>query len=134
VKYRLSTSALTVILIFSAGFVFPIIFSITDRLLRGLFSALEPTLLLIASFSWLLVLYYYGIKFSLEYVTRQFEIEDSSKLFTYSNIAFTAVCILFYASLVSTSLLSNMLWGTFYLIVIGFFYYLSSKALSTPSV
>lgn len=133
-KYRLSTSALTVILVFSAGFVFPLIFSITDRLLRELFWALEPTVLLIASFSWLLLFYYYGIKFSLEYVTRQFDIEDNKKLFNYSNIAFAAVSFLFYTSLISASLLSNVLWGSFYLITIGFFYLLSSKALSDTSL
>ena len=128
-KHALSTPALTAILVLSAGFVFPIIFSITDRLLRELFSAFDPTLLMIASFSWLLVLYFFGIKFSLEYINRQFEIADKDKLFTYSNIVFAAIAVLFYASLVSTSLLSNILWGGFYLCTIGFFYILSSKEL-----
>lgn len=84
---------------------------------------------MVASFSWLLILYFFGIKFSLEYINRQFEIADKEKLFKYSNLAFTAVSVLFYTSLVSASLLSNILWGVFYLCTIGLFYSLSSKKL-----
>lgn len=129
----LSVPALSTILVLSAGIVFPIIFTVTDRLLRELFSAFHPTLLLLASFSWLLLFYFYGIKFSLEYITRQFEITERDKLFRYSNIGFSIVAVFFYASLVSASLLSNMLWGSFYLLTIGFFYRLSSKELLEPS-
>ena len=132
-KPKLSLSALTTIIVLSSGIVFPIIFTVTDRLLRELFSALHPTLLLIASFSWLLFFYFYGIKFTLEYITRQFEISDRDSLFTYSNIGFSAVAVVFYASLISASVLSNILWGCFYLVTIGFFYWLSSKELLTPS-
>lgn len=129
-KHRLSTPVLTAILVLSAGFVFPLIFSITDKLLRELFYAFDPTLLTISSFSWLLLFYFYGIKFSLEYINRQFEISDKDRLFKYSNISFALVSLLFYSSLISTSLLSNMLWGGFYLVSIGFFYALSSKELN----
>ncbi len=132
-KPTLSLPVLTAIIVLSSGVIFPILFSITDRLLRELFSELHPTLLLIASFTWLLILYFYGIKFSLEYVTRQFDISDRDRLFKYSNIGFSAVAVLFYASLLSTSVLSNILWGCFYLITIGLFYWLSSKELLTPS-
>lgn len=124
---------MSTILVLVSGLVFPVLFSITDRLLRELFSALHPTLLLIASFSWLLLLYFYGIKFSLEYVGRQFEISDRDRLFKYSNIGFTAISVLFYASLLSASVLSNVLWGSFYLAVIVLFYRLSSKELLEPS-
>jgi len=133
VKQKLSIPVLSTVLVLSAGIIFPIIFSITDRLLRELFSAFHPTLLLAASFSWLLIFYFYGIKFSLEYITRQFEVSDKDKLFKYSNIGFSAVAILFYASLISASLLSNMLWGSFYLAAIGIFYWLSSKELLKPT-
>jgi len=129
VKLQLSLPALTTILVLSAGFVFPIIFSITDKLLRTVFSEFNPTVLMIASFSWLLFFYFFGIKFSLEYITRQFEVSDAKKLFLYSNISFTAISLLFYASLVSASVFSNVLWGVFYLLTIGFFYFLSSKEL-----
>jgi len=122
VKQKLSVPALSTVLVLSSGVIFPIIFSVTDRLLRELFSAFHPTLLLLASFSWLLIFYFYGIKFSLEYVIRQFEVSDKEKLFKYSNIGFSAVAVLFYTSLISASLLSNMLWGGFYLATIGFFY------------
>ncbi len=129
-KPRLSTPVLTAILVFSSGFVFPLIFSITDKLLRELFYGFDPILLTISSFSWLLLFYFYGIKFSLEYINRQFEMSDKDKLFKYSNISFALVSLLFYSSLISTSLLSNMLWGGFYLVSIGFFYTLSSKELN----
>jgi len=101
----------------------------TDKLLRTLLVELNPLALMIASFAWLLVFYFYGIKFSLEYLTRQFEIEDRKKLFKYANIGFTFINMAFYASLISSSLLSNMIWGCFYLVTIGFFYFLSSKEL-----
>jgi len=133
VRQKLSVPVASTILVLSSGLVFPIIFTVTDRLLRELFSAFHPTFLLIASFSWLLIFYFYGIKFSLEYVTRQFEISDRDKLFKYSNIGFSAVAVLFYTSLLSGSILSNMLWGSFYLATIGFFYRLSSKKLLEPS-
>lgn len=128
-KQRLSTPLLTLILLSSSGVIFPIIFTMTDKLLRTLFAQLDPLLLMILSFSWLLLFYFYGIKFSLEYVQRQFEIDDKNKLFTYSNIGFTGVSIAFYASLISSSMLSNMIWGCFYLSTIMFFYFLSSKIL-----
>jgi hypothetical protein len=133
VRQTLSIPVLSTILVLSSGVVFPIIFTVTDRLLRELFSAFHPTLLLAASFAWLLFFYFYGIKFSLEYVTRQFEVSDKDKLFKYSNIGFTSVAVLFYASLISPSMLSNVLWGGFYLITIAFFYRLSSKELLKPS-
>lgn len=129
-KPRLSTPVLTAILVFSSGFVFPLIFSITDKLLRELFYGFDPILLTISSFSWLLLFYFYGIKFSLEYINLQFEMSDKVKLFKYSNISFALVSLLFYSSLISTSVLSNMLWGGFYLVSIGFFYTLSSKSLN----
>ena len=132
-KQKLSTPLLTLILLISSGVVFPIIFTMTDKLLRTLLIELNPVLLLATSFSWLLLFYFYGIKFSLEYIQRQFEIEDANKLFTYSNIGFTLISISFYASLISTSMLSNMIWGCFYLSTIGFFYYLSSKILNQTS-
>jgi hypothetical protein len=97
VRQTLSIPVLSTILVLSSGVVFPIIFTVTDRLLRELFSAFHPTLLLAASFAWLLFFYFYGIKFSLEYVTRQFEVSDKDKLFKYSNIGFTSVAVLFYA-------------------------------------
>ena len=129
-KQKLSTPALTSILLLSSGVVFPLIFTMTDKLLRLLLLELNPLVLTFLSFAWLLLFYFYGIKFSLEYLTRQFNIEEPKKLFTYSNIGFTAISIIFYASLVSASLLSNMIWGCFYLAIIGFFYYHSSKELS----
>lgn len=129
-KPRLSTPVLTAILVFSSGFVFPLIFSITDKLLRELFYGFDPILLTISSFSWLLLFYFYGIKFSLEYINLQFEMSDKVKLFKYSNISFALVSLLFYSSLISTSVLSNILWGGFYLVSIGFFYTLSSKSLN----
>jgi len=128
-KQKLSTPLLTFLLLISSGVVFPIIFTMTDKLLRTLLVELNLMVLLVASFAWLLLFYFYGIKFSLEYIVRQFEIEDRHKLFTYSNIGFALISIFFYASLISTSLLSNMVWGCFYLIIIGFFYFLSSKIL-----
>jgi hypothetical protein len=133
VRQKLSVPALSAVLVLSSGVVFPIIFTVTDRLLRELFSAFHPTLLLIASFSWLLLFYFYGIKFSLEYVSRQFEVSDRDKLFKYSNIGFSAVAVLFYASLLSSSILSNILWGSFYLATIGLFYWLSSRELLRSS-
>jgi len=133
VKQKLSVPVLSTILVLSSGLVFPIIFTVIDQLFRELFSAFHPTLLLFASFSWLLIFYFYGIKFSLEYVTRQFEVSDRDKLFKYSNIGFSVVAVLFYTSLLSASILSNMLWGSFYLSVIGIFYRLSSKELREPS-
>jgi len=133
VKQKLSVPVLSTILVLSSGLVFPIIFTVIDQLFRELFSAFHPTLLLFASFSWLLIFYFYGIKFSLEYVTRQFEVSDRDKLFKYSNIGFSVVAVLFYTSLLSASILSNMLWGSFYLAVIGIFYRLSSKELREPS-
>ena len=128
-RQKLSTPLLTLILLISSGVVFPIIFTMTDKLLRTLLIELNPLVLLIASFSWLLLFYFYGIKFSLEYITRQFEIEDANRLFTYSNVGFALISIAFYASLISASMLSNMIWGIFYLSTIGFFYFLSSKIL-----
>ncbi len=128
-KYRLSTPVLTAILVFSSGLLFPLIFGLTDRLLRELFSQLDPTLLVIASFSWLLLFYFLGIKFSLEYLCGQFEILEREKLFRYSNIAYTAVTLLFYSSLVSASAFSNLAWGGFYLVTIGVFYLLSGRLL-----
>ena len=128
-KQKLSTPVLTTILLISSGVVFPIIFTMTDKLLRTLLVDLNPLYLMIASFAWLLLFYYYGIKFSLEYIVRQFEIEETNKLFTYSNVGFTLISISFYASLISASILSNMIWGCFYLSTIGFFYFLSSKTL-----
>jgi len=133
VKQKLSVPALSTVIVLSSGVIFPIIFSVTDQLLRELFSAFHPTLLLLASFSWLLIFYFYGIKFSLEYVTRQFEVSDRDRLFKYSNIGFSTIAVLFYISLLSSSLLSNMLWGSFYLTTIGFFYRLSFKELLAPS-
>lgn len=130
-KYRLSTPALAIILVIFAGVLFPVIFSVTDKMLRTLFSALHPTVLTAASFAWLLFFYFYGIKFSIEYIIRQFEISEKEKLFRYSNLGFSAMSMLFYASLVSYSWLSNVIWGSFYLIVIYFFYRLSSNELLT---
>ncbi|MDF1881194.1 hypothetical protein JHD50_07740 [Sulfurimonas sp. MAG313] len=129
-KQQLSTPFLTAILLISSGVVFPIIFTMTDKLLRTILIDMNTLVLMVSSFSWLLIFYFYGIKFSLEYITRQFEIEDTQKLFNYSNIGFTLISISFYSSLISSSMLSNFLWGCFYLFVIGFFYYLSSKELS----
>lgn len=128
-KQKLSTPALASILVLSAGFVFPLLFGFTDILLRRLLHEIDPTLLLGLSFSWLLLFYFFGIKFSLEYLTRQFEIGEKERLFTYANVGFAAVSLLFYASLLSASLLSNMIWGCFYLCTIAFFYCLSSKYL-----
>jgi len=128
-KKKLSTFASTLILLLSSAVVFPIVFSMTDKLLRTLLIELNPTLLLICSFAWLLLLYFYGIKFSLEYLEREFELEDKAKLFTYSNIGFVVINIAFYLSLLSPSALSNLIWGLFYLTTIGFFYFLSTKVL-----
>ena len=128
-KYPLSTPALAIILVIFSGVLFPVIFSVTDKMLRTLFTGLHPTVLTILSFIWLLFFYYYGIKFSIEYIIRQFEISEKEKLFRYSNLGFSAMCMLLYASLVSYSWLSNIIWGSFYLIVIYFFYRLSSAKL-----
>jgi len=128
-KLKLSTPILTSILLISSGVVFPLIFSATDHLLRILLSELDPMLLMVLSFMWLLLFYFYGIKFSLEYIQRQFEINDTNKLFIYSNVGFTLISVLFYTSLISASMLSNIIWGCFYLVTIGFFYYLSTKTL-----
>jgi len=128
-KQKLSTPALSTILVLSAGVVFPILFGVTDKLLRTLFVDFNPIAIMISSFIWLLVFYFFGIKFSIEYVTQQFEIAEKERLFKFSNIAFTAVTLLFYISLVSASWLSNVLWGSFYLITVGFFYWLSAKEL-----
>ena len=128
-KHKLSLPALSTIVVLTSGFVFPLIFTVADRFLRELFSFLDPTLLLAASFAWLLLFYFYGIKFSLEYVTRQFEISDRNRLFRYSNIGFAALALLTYASLFSVSVFSNLLWGSFYLAVIILFYKLSSSIL-----
>ena len=127
-KQKLSTPLLTSILLIFSGVVFPLVFSATDHLLRILFSKLDPILLMVFSFSWLLVFYFYGIKFTIEYLSREFEIEDGKKLFTYSNIGFTLISLSFYSSLISSSSLSNIIWGFFYLFTIGFFYFLSAKA------
>jgi hypothetical protein len=132
-KQKLSTPVLTLILLTSSGVIFPVIFTMTDKLLRTLLAELNPLALLVASLSWLLLFYFYGIKFSLEYISRQFEIDDSKKLFTYSNIGFALITLAFYASLISPSFLSNMIWGSFYLVTILFFYFLSSKILLKPS-
>ena len=132
-KLQLSTPALTIILVLFAGIVFPIIFSIIDKLLRSLFIEIEPTILMSFSFSWLLFFYYYGIKFSIEYIVDQFEIDAPDKLFNYSNLSFASIAVLFYMSLISAYWLSNVLWGGFYLATIGFFYYLSSQKLLKPS-
>jgi len=129
-KQKLSTPILTLILLLSAGVVFPFIFTMTDKLLRTVFVELNPLVLMGLSFAWLLLFYFYGIKFSLEYISRQFEITEPKKFFTYSNIGFTLISLAFYASLISPSLLSNMIWGCFYLSTIGFFYFLSSKELN----
>ncbi len=132
-KYKVSTPALAIILVIFAGVLFPVIFSMTDRLLRTALSDMNPTLLTAASFTWLLFFYFYGIKFSIEYIIRQFEISENQKLFRYSNIGFTAMSMLFYASLISPSWFSNIVWGSFYFITIGLFYWLSSKALLSSS-
>lgn len=129
-KQKLSTPALTSILLISSGVIFPIIFTMTDKLLRTVLVELNPIVLMVLSFAWLLLFYFYGIKFSLEYISRQFTIEEPKKLFTYSNIGFALISLAFYASLISSSLLSNMIWGCFYLSTLGFFYLLSSKELS----
>ncbi|HIC45113.1 MAG TPA: hypothetical protein EYO73_12795 [Sulfurimonas sp.] len=126
-KQKLSTPVLTSILLISSGVVFPLIFTMTDKLLRTVLVELNPLVLMIASFLWLLIFYFYGIKFSVDYLAREFEIEDKQKLFTYSNIGFTLISLAFYSSLLSVSMLSNIVWGSFYLCTIGFFYYLSSK-------
>jgi len=102
----------------------------TDKLLRTLLVDLNPTILMVLSFSWLLLFYFYGIKFSVEYIAREFEIESTKDLFTYSNIGFTLISALFYYSLVSASFVSNIVWGSFYLVTIAFFYYLSNKELN----
>jgi hypothetical protein len=128
-KHKFSTPVLTFILVLSAGVVFPILFGFTDKLLRILLVDLNAVALMVSSFAWLLIFYFWGIKFSIEYVTQQFEIADRKKLFKFSNMAFTAVTLIFYFSLISASWLSNILWGSFYLVTVGFFYWLSSKAL-----
>jgi len=127
-KQKLSTPLLAMILLSASAVIFPLIFSMTDKLLRTLLVELNSLVLMIASFAWLLLFYFYGIKFSLEYLTRQFEVEEKEKLFNYSNIGFSAINMVFYGSLISPSLLSNMIWGCFYLVCIGFFYFLSTKA------
>ncbi len=128
-KYRLSSAALAIILVIFAGVLFPVVFSVTDKLLRTVLSGMHPAVLTMASFIWLLFFYYYGIKLSLEYIIRQFEISNREKVFKYSNIGFTAMSMLFYASLISFSWVSNIIWGIFYLCTIFFFYRLSSKHL-----
>ncbi len=132
-KLRLSTPASAIILVLFAGIVFPIIFSIIDKLLRSLLIEIEPIVLMFSSFLWLLVFYYYGIKFSVEYIVEQFEVGETERLFNYSNLGFASVAVLFYTSLISAYWLSNILWGSFYLCTIGFFYYLSSQKLLKPS-
>ncbi|PHR58438.1 MAG: hypothetical protein COA44_03060 [Arcobacter sp.] len=129
-KQKLSTPILTGILLISSAVVFPLIFSMTDKFLRTLLVELNPVLLTVLSFTWLLVFYFYGIKFSVDYISREFEVEDEQRLFNYSNIGFTLISVAFYSSLISASLLSNMIWGCFYLMTIGFFYFLSAKAFS----
>jgi len=126
-KKELSTPALTSILLLSSGVVFPLIFTMTDKLFRTLLVELNPLLLMSFSFAWLLVFYFYGIKFSVEYISSEFEIPQKQKLFTYSNIGYTLISLAFYSSLISASLLSNIIWGCFYLLTIGFFYYHSTK-------
>jgi len=128
-KYRISTLALTILLVIFAGVLFPVIFSVTDRFLRTLFSGLHPTALTIASFSWLLLFYYFGIKLSIGYIAKEFEVQHKKRLFAYSNLGFSAMSMLFYVSLLSYSWLSNLVWGSFYLITIGLFYWISSKEL-----
>ncbi len=118
---------MTILLVIFAGVLFPIIFSVTDRLLRTLFSELHPVALTIASFAWLLLFYYFGIKLSVGYVVKEFDVEDKKALFTYSNLGFSAISMLFYISLLSYSWLSNLVWGSFYLITIALFYWISSK-------
>ena len=126
-KQKLSIPILTSILLISSGVIFPLIFSMTDKLLRTFLVEINSLLLTVLSFTWLLLFYFYGIKFSVEYINREFEVEDGKKLFTYSNIGFTLISLAFYSSLISSSLLSNMIWGSFYLLTIGFFYFLSAK-------
>ncbi len=128
-KYRISTLAQTILLVIFAGVLFPIIFSVTDRLLRTIFSELNATLLTVASFSWLLIFYYFGIKLSVGYIVKEFEITQEKRLFAYSNLGFSVMSLLFYVSLLSYSWLSNLVWGSFYLITIGMFYWISSKEL-----
>ncbi len=128
-KHTLPTAALVTILVLSAGVVFPLLFAMSDKILRSLLQGLDPTALMIASFAWLLLLYFYGIKFSLEYITRQFVVDDPQALFTYSTIAYAAVTLLLFASLISPSPLSNLLWGAFYLCTLFFFYLQGKKHL-----
>lgn len=133
-KKQLSTPGLTFILLLSSGVIFPILFSMTDKLLRTLMADLNPIILLICSFCWLLVMYFYGIKFSLEYIQREFEIANTNALFTYGNVGFMVISAIFYASLISASWLSNSLWGLFYLTTMLFFYILSSKILKQENI
>jgi hypothetical protein len=128
-KQRLSTPVLTSILVLSAGVIFPIIFSLTDKILRTLLVDLDPVILMFSSFAWLLLFHFFGIKFSIEYITRQFELTEKKRLFKLSNISFFVVSLFFYSFLISASWLSNLIWGSFYLTTIGFFYWLSSKEL-----
>lgn len=129
-KPSLSTPALTLILVILAGIVFPLVFSLFDRLLRSLLVDFNPLLLTSLSFAWLLLFYYLGIKFSLEYITREFELSNTDRLFRYSNILFALVTAGFYATLISSSPLSNLVWGCFFLATMGIFYRLSSDKLS----
>ncbi len=131
-KQEFSSPVLAGILLLFSGIIFPLIFTLIDKLLRSVLITLEPTVLTIFSFSWLLLLYYYGIKVSLTYITDAFIINNKMRLFIYSNVGYTFISGVFYYSLISSFLLSNLLWGLFYLATIVFFYILSTKALLAP--
>lgn len=127
-KHALPTAALVSILVFSAGVIFPLVFAMSDKILRSFLQGIDPLALKVASFIWLLIFYFYGIKFSIEYITRQFVVDEPQKLFTYSTIAYTGISLTFYATLISSSALSNVIWGSFYLATVFFFYFLAKRA------
>lgn len=128
-KKTLNPLGASAILVLTSGIVFPIIFTVTDKFLRTLLTDINPISIITLSFLWLLLFYFLGIKFTMEYLEREFTLLEPRKLLHISLTGFTLINLFFYASLFSASLLSNVLWGTFYLITIGMFYYLGIKTL-----
>lgn len=113
----------------------PLLISFTDITLRlTLQDELSPTMILLISFSLLLVLYGLGYRGLWQWCLKRYK-GDQTKLLEMATLSIIFSDLLIYASLYQQgNTLSNIIWLLFYLVLIGLFYILGKRSITQQAI